>query len=334
MNKYLNEKFEGNLEAALYFQMLRIRELEEAIADRYPEGKMRCPTHLSIGQEGTAAACGTALLKEDFAVSTHRGHAHYLSKLGDSKAFIAEIYGKETGCAKGFGGSMHLIDKSVNFMGTVAIVGGSIPIGVGLGLSIKLNQTSQVSCVYLGDGSIEEGVFFESANFAAVKNLPVVFICENNLYSVYSPLKVRQPKGRKIYEFAKAIGMDVGHCDGNDPLASYELIQTHLNKIREGGGPSFLEFSTYRWREHCGPNYDNHIGYRTESEFEEWKLKDPVTTFRDKVISHSLIEPHLIESIENMVKKEVNEAFQFAEESKFPKVDSFDSYLYESEGPT
>ena len=162
----------------LLYQMLRIRLIEEAIAERYPEQKMRTPTHLSIGQEAVPAAISQCLNKTDYAVSTHRGHAHYFGKGGDLNAMIAELHGKVTGCSRGRGGSMHLIDESVGFMGSTAIVGNTIPIGIGLGLSAKLDAKGQISCIFLGDGAIEEGVFFESLNIAVVQKLPVMFICE------------------------------------------------------------------------------------------------------------------------------------------------------------
>ena len=168
--------------------IMRIRAIEEKIASKYSENKMRCPTHLSIGQEAGPAAISECLSNNDFAVSTHRGHAHYLAKGGDLKSMISEIYGKVTGCSRGKGGSMHLIDKKVGFMGTSAIVGNSIPIGVGLALSCQLKKEKNISVIYLGDGAIEEGVFYESLNFAILRNLRVLFVCENNLYSVYSPL--------------------------------------------------------------------------------------------------------------------------------------------------
>ena len=183
--------------------MYRIRAVEERIAKEYPNGEMRCPVHLSIGQEAVSAIHQLLAKQSDFAVSTHRGHAHYLSKGGDLKAMIAEIYGKKTGCSNGKGGSMHLIDLSVNFMGTSAIVGNSIPVGVGLGFAAKLSGLGNISYIFLGDGAVEEGLFYESVNFAATKKLPVIFICENNLYSVYSPLKVRQPEGRKIFQMVE-----------------------------------------------------------------------------------------------------------------------------------
>src|SRR3990167_5343934 len=190
----------------LFYQMLRIRMIEEAIAENYSKQKMRTPVHLSIGQEAAAAASGAVLRKTDYAVSSHRAHAHYFAKDGNLNAMIAELHGKVTGCSRGRGGSMHLIDQSVGFMGSTAIVGNTIPIGVGLGLSIHLSGDDRVSCIYLGDGAVEEGVFYESLNFAILKKLPILFICENNLYSVYTPLDKRQPAGRKIADFVHAIG--------------------------------------------------------------------------------------------------------------------------------
>ncbi|MBE7411831.1 MAG: thiamine pyrophosphate-dependent dehydrogenase E1 component subunit alpha [Leptospiraceae bacterium] len=301
----------------LYKSALKIRLTEETIANRYPENKMRCPTHLSIGQEGVAASAGMALKKNDFAVSTHRGHAHYLGKGGSIKGLISELYGKKTGCSGGIGGSMHLCDLSCGFVGTTAIVGNSIPLGVGLGLSIQLNKTNQVSCIFFGDGSTEEGVFYESVNFAIIKNLPVIFICENNLYSVYSPLSVRQPKDRKIYEMVSSLGMKSLSGDGNDPYQVFLTINESLDRIRKGGGPEFLEFSTYRYREHCGPYFDNDIGYRTEAEYLEWKIKDPVFRLENEVKKFGLTDKE-IEKIQNEVLNEIEDAFQFAENSEFP----------------
>jgi len=295
--------------------MYRIRVVEEEIAKRYPEGKMRCPVHLSIGQEAVPAAFAESIRNTDFAVSTHRGHAHYLAKGGNLEALIAEIYGKSTGCAKGRGGSMHLIDQSVNFMGTSAIVGNSIPNGVGLALSAQLKGSDQISCVFLGDGAIEEGVFYESVNFAAVRKLPVLFICENNLYSVYSPLSVRQPKGRSIAKMVEAMGVEAAEGDGNDVLATYQIMQNAIDKVRAGGGPFFLEISTYRWREHCGPNFDNDIGYRTQEEFQDWQNKEPISRL-EKVLDQ--IEPNILDTIRTESNAEVQVAFDFAENSPFP----------------
>ena len=298
--------------------MHRIRAVEERIAARYSEGKMRCPTHLSVGQEAVAAAIAECVQSTDFAVSTHRGHAHYLAKGGDLKAMVAELYGKATGCSKGKGGSMHLVDLSVGFMGTSAIVGNSIPVGVGLALSAQLKGTDQISCIFFGDGTVEEGVFYESVNFAAVRRLPVLFICENNLYSVYSPLSVRQPKGRSIAAMVSAMGVNVAEGDGNNALECHEILEAAVKAVRSGQGPWFLEFSTYRWREHCGPYFDNDIGYRSQEEFEQWQRKDPIHQLEESLREQSPTLAASFQVILSEVEAEVTAAFDYAEKSSFP----------------
>lgn len=308
----------------LLFRMKRIRHIEEEISVRYAEQAMRCPVHLCSGQEAVSAAAGLALKASDFAVSGHRAHGHYLGKGGDAAAMLAEIYGKKTGCAGGRGGSMHLIDESVGFMGSTAIVGNTIPVGVGLGLSFKLAGTDQVSCIFFGDGAVETGVFFESMNFAAVQKLPVLFLCENNLYSVYSPLRVRQPEGRKIFELAKAIGVPSAHGDGNDAEQVFAMISDAVARIRSGAGPQFLEFDTYRWREHCGPNFDNDIGYRTEQEYLENRALEPVGRLQEKLLHENRITQAEIDEQEHSVREETDDAFRFAIESPFP--DNADVY--------
>ena len=308
----------NKLDLNLYKNMLLIRLAEEGIAKRYKDGKMRCPTHLSIGQEAAASGVGLALRKTDLALSTHRGHAHYRAKGGSLKRMIAEIYGKSTGCSKGKGGSMHLIDRSVGFEGSTAIVGNTIPIGVGLALSLKLDTKNSISVVYCGDGSVEEGVFYESVNFAVTKKLPVLFVCENNLYSVYSPLKVRQPKNRKIFEMVHSMGIEVGYEDGNDVRKVNSLASKAVSHIRDNGSPYFIELSTYRWREHCGPNYDNDIGYRSEDEFLEWKKRDPIKLFKNTLIREDSRNQKELAKIKNLVQLEVDNAFDFAEKSPFP----------------
>lgn len=277
---------------------------------------MRCPTHLSVGQELVSAVFSLIAKKRDYAVSTHRGHAHYLAKGGSLKKMIAEIYGKETGTSRGKGGSMHLIDLNVNFMGTSAIVGNSIPVGVGLGLAIKLKNEKKISFVFLGDGAIEEGVFYESLNFAIVKQIPVIFICENNLYSVYSSLKVRQPSKRKIYKLAESIGVKSNVCDGNDLNKTYNQMSNAVKYVNSQKKPYFLELKNYRWLEHCGPNYDNNIGYRSEKEFQFWKKKDALIKLRYRLIKNFSLKK--IEKIEKSIISEINKAFEFAENSKFP----------------
>jgi TPP-dependent pyruvate/acetoin dehydrogenase alpha subunit len=289
---------------------------------------MRCPTHLSVGQEAVAAASGLALTNKDMAVSGHRAHAHYLGKGGSLNAMIAEIYGKQSGCSRGKGGSMHLVDETVGFMGSTAIVAGTIPVGVGLGLGIKLRKTDQIVCIYLGDAAVEAGAFYESANFAQLKNLPVLFVCENNLYSVYSPLSVRQPPGRSIASMVAGMGLKTFTGDGNNVEDVFTLTNEAVDAVRAGNGPVFMEFTTYRWLEHCGPNYDNDLGYRTEEEFIEWQKQDPVTNFESKLIRNGLLDTKDIETMNSRISLEINEAFEFAENSPFPEPEEAFEHLY------
>lgn len=312
----------SELARRLLFQMKRIRAVEETIAERYSEFEMRCPTHLSTGQEAVAAAVGAALRRTDLAVSGHRAHAHYLAKGGSLPRMIAEIYGKGTGCAGGHGGSMHLVDIEAGFIGSTAIVAGTVPVGVGLAYASKVKRSDQVTCVFMGDAVAETGVFYESVNFAVLKQLPVLFICENNLYSVYSPLHVRQPAGRSMHEMVAAMGLPAEHGDGNDARDVYAMVSTGIEAIRAGFGPRFFEFATYRWREHCGPKYDNDLGYRTESEFLDWKARDPIGQLERALLSELVMQPPDIEVMEAEILREVGEAFDFARRSPFPAADT------------
>jgi len=306
----------------IYFQMKRIRLVEEEIALRYPEGKMRCPTHLSIGQEITPAICSLFFEETDYCVSTHRGHAHFLAKGGSLNAMIAELYGKSTGCSMGKGGSMHLADRAVNFMGTSAIVGNSIPVGVGLGLAAQLASKDQISCVFLGDGAVEEGVFYESLNFASVRQLPVVFICENNQYSVYSNLAVRQPLDRKISELAATIGVPAKASLGYDIEHAYEVIEQAFRRARCFSEPQFVEISTYRWLEHCGPYTDNHLSYRDEAEYREWKERDPLDRLEKDLVSYSVNSEERLKQVRKEIYAEVMKAFELAESAAEPEASS------------
>ena len=303
----------------LQASMLRIRLVEESIANKYSEQKMRCPTHLSIGQEAIAVGVCSNLTNEDQVLSTHRAHAHYLAKGGCLNSMLAEIYGKVTGCSKGMGGSMHLIDESVGFMGSTAIVGNTIPVAVGLALEKKLNCKKSIACVFFGDGATEEGAFYESVNFAIIHSLPILFICENNLYSVYSGLEVRQPMDRKIYKMVRAMGISAQHANGNDVEEVARKVKHAKTMILKSGGPQFLEFDTYRWREHCGPNFDNNIGYREESEFLKWKKKDPLKNF------YSENSQKYIDRKIDTISQEIDDAHQFADDSKFPTLQEYNA---------
>jgi TPP-dependent pyruvate/acetoin dehydrogenase alpha subunit len=251
-------------------------------------------------------------------VSGHRAHAHYLAKGGDLPAMIAEMYGKATGCSRGKGGSMHLADDAAGFVGSTAIVAGTVPVGVGLAYAMKLRRTDQVSCIFIGDAVAETGVFFEAVNFAVLKRLPVLFVCENNLYSVYSPLRVRQPDGRAIHQMVAAMGLPSAHGDGNDVREVFAQVADGVRAIRAGRGPRFYEFATYRWREHCGPLYDNDIGYRSEAEFRAWQANDPIVRLQSALGNEGALSEDDIAAMEREIKAEVAAAFAFAERSPFP----------------
>lgn len=299
-------------------RMERVRLLEETIAERYSEEKMRCPTHLSIGQEAVPSAIGVALRRDDQVFSTHRSHAHYVGKGGDLGALVAELYGKADGCSGGRGGSMHLSDPSVGFVASTAIVANSIPLAVGAALANSLLGNGLVGCALFGDAAVEEGVFSESVNFAALRALPVLFVCENNQYSVYTHLHDRQPAGRRIHEMVAAMGVRTLAGDGNDALAVLAAVEDATAHARNGKGPVFLEFAMYRWREHCGPFYDNDLGYRTAEEFEEWRARDPVARLEGELVSRGDLDAVGLRSLQDALRAEVAAAFDFAEASPFP----------------
>ena len=305
----------------LFFKMLRIRRIEEAIADRYSEQKMRCPTHLSIGQEGVAVGVSEALKDEDLIMSTHRCHAHYLAKGGDLKKMIAELHGKKTGCSLGRGGSVHLADLSVGMMGSTPITGGSIPIATGLAFTSQLKNDKKITVSFFGEGATEEGAFAESLNFATLKNLPILFVCENNLYSIHSPLNARQASTRDRVKIAEAHGMFSKRGNGNNVEEAYQLATEAVASIRSGNGPSYIELDTYRFREHCGPNFDIGLGYRSEEEFNNWLDKCPVKTYRDKLLSEKVATDHELDAMEIKIQEEIKDAFAFAKESPYPQFD-------------
>ncbi len=311
--------------------MLLIRYVEEKISENYHDQEMRCPTHLSIGQECVAAVLGILLRKSDLVVSTHRGHAHYLAKGGNLDAMIAELYGKEKGCSRGRGGSMHLIDESAGFLGSTAIVGNSIPVGLGIALTRKLEKLDDLACIFLGEAAIETGSFYECANIAATKNYPVLFACENNLYSVYTSLNKRQPIDRKIHKLVEAIGIKSFSCDGNDTRQCFKTTKHAIEYIRKTSKPCFVEYSTYRWKEHCGPNFDNDIGYRTNDEFLFWKSNDPIKKLElDLTKDKKNIKK--IQDFKTNIKVKIDEVFTNAKNASFPNekeayMDEYSNFL-------
>ena len=312
----------------LYYEMLRVRMVEEAIADRYPEQEMRCPVHLCIGQEAVAVGVCAGLARTDYVLSGHRSHGHYLAKGGDLPAMMAELYGKATGCSGGKGGSMHLVDLGAGFLGAAPIVASTLPIAVGAAFGTVMRGEDRVAAAFFGEGATEEGVFHESVNFAALKKLPVVFVCENNFYSVYSPLSVRQPPGREVFRLAQGHGVESHQADGNDVEAVADLAGHAVGKARAGGGPTFLEFKTYRWREHCGPGYDNDLGYRTEAEFLEWKERCPVARLRRRLLADGLACVAELAAMEGRIRDEIEAAFRHARESPVPDAELLMEHVY------
>lgn len=318
-----------NTRLDLYREMLRIRLIEERIGDLYAEQEMRCPTHLSIGQEAPPVGVSAHLRRSDLVFSGHRSHAHYLAKGGNLKGMLAELYGRETGCAAGKGGSQHLIDLDCGFMGSAPILASTISVGVGAAWAAKLDGRDQVFVIYFGDGATEEGTFHEALNFAGTHRLPVVFVCENNLYSVHSTLDVRQPD-RPIHALAPAHGLHALHGDGNDIDVVYDLGGQAVARARRGEGPTMIELATYRWREHCGPNGDLELNYRTAEEFATWQARDPVRVCRDRLGATGELSASADTAMNTAIAAELDEAVAFAKASPFPAPDALARFVYPS----
>lgn len=300
----------------LFIKMLVIRKVEERIAKEYVHQEMRGPVHLSIGQEAAAVGICESLNKDDLMVSTHRGHAHYLAKGGNLDSFIAELYGKASGCSRGHGGSMHLVDWAAGFAGSTSIVGGTIPVGVGLSFAQKLRGDPSVTVVCFGDAAIEEGVFHESANFASLHRLPVIFVCENNLYSCFTHISERQPN-RSMFHVAQAHDLKYLSASGNKVLGVIEAMNSLIGLAKAGEGPSFLELETYRKLEHCGPSSDDHLNYRSPAEVEKWAALDPVEIHKQILVEAREWSAEFEMSLFS-IDKEIDKAFLFAKESPFP----------------
>jgi TPP-dependent pyruvate/acetoin dehydrogenase alpha subunit len=262
----------------LYFAMQLIRQCEEALVDPISAGAVRCPCHLYSGQEAVAVGMCAALQPKDQLFGSHRSHGHFLAKGGSLRGMLAEIYGKESGCSRGRGGSMHLIDPAVGMLGSAPIVAGTISLALGAALAASIRGDGRVVLSFFGDGAAGEGVLYESMNFAAIKKLPIAFVCENNLYSTHLPIAECHAT-RDIYRVAQPFGIDSRQVDGNDVLAVYEAGRAAVDACRKGRGPAFLECLTYRLRGHVGPD-DNIQGARTDirpkSEIAKWRRRDPL----------------------------------------------------------
>ncbi|MFI1205293.1 thiamine pyrophosphate-dependent dehydrogenase E1 component subunit alpha [Streptomyces sp. NPDC020883] len=311
--------------------MVRIRCVEEELGDLYrDEQEMRTPVHFSIGQEATAVGVCAAMLRKDVVYGGHRCHAQYLAKGGDLTAMVAELYGKQSGCAAGRGGSVHLTDKAAGFGASSAILGEMISVAVGAAWSFALRGEPRVAATFFGDGASEEGVFHESLNFAALHRLPVVFVCENNQYSLSSPIDARQPVGTSISGRAQGYGMSTQRVDGNDVFAVFEAARKAVRQCRQGKGPYFLELDTYRWREHVGPHWDYDISGRSKTEVESWVARCPIRRATETL---SVADPDITAELagwETEFRAELHEAVAAARSSPFPAVADLLTGTYES----
>ncbi len=309
------------------FQMLRIRRIEEAIANRYTEQEMRCPTHLCIGEEAIAVGVSSQLQVSDKVFSNHRAHGHYLAKGGDLPKLIAELYGKEDGCCGGRGGSMHLTDLDAGFIASTPIVGGTVPVAAGMAWAMQLRKQPQVTVVYFGDGCFEEGVMHETLNFAALKHLPIIFVCENNEYAVMTGLDDRQPN-RAIHKVARAHGLNSLCGDGNDVEVVAKLSGQAITIAKGGGGAQFIEFLTHRWPEHCGPNEDDDLGYRKQGELDSWKKKCPIEKQKQLCLLKGEINEQDFLQMKQEIDAEIELAFELSHRSLKPDATQVGRYIY------
>lgn len=308
-----------NQAAQYYKNMLVIRRFEEASGRLYMQGKIRGFLHLYIGQEAVAIGSITTLNDDDYVISSYRDHGHALAKGMDPKVAMAELCGKATGSSMGRGGSMHLFDASKNFMGGHAIVGGQMPIAVGLALAIRYREKDQAVICFFGDGAVNQGEFHESLNLASLWRLPVIFLLENNLYGMGSHVDLTHAGGRDIYLGAESYKIPATQVDGMDVLAVRNATAEALKHVRSSGGPFFLEAQTYRFRGHSMADPSS---YRDTSEVDEWKVKDPIERFKLLCLEEKLITTKEIDKIGKNVDDTIEEAVRFAEESPDPKIDS------------
>jgi pyruvate dehydrogenase E1 component alpha subunit len=298
----------------MFRKMVEIRLFEEKVFDLYAQNLVPGTIHLYAGEEAVAVGVCSNLRKDDYITSTHRGHGHCIAKGADLKRTMAEILGKKTGYCKGKGGSMHIADFSIGMLGATAVVGAGIPIAVGAGLSIALRKTDQVVACFFGEGASNQGTFHEGINMAAIWQLPVIFVCENNLYAM-GTRQSRVMLIENIADRAAAYGIPGVVVDGNDVLAVYEATRKAVERARRGGGPTLIECKTYR---HKGHSRVDPARYRPKEEVEEWLAKDPIKRFKERLLQEAVLTAEEIKKIEADVATEIEEAVRFAMESPYP----------------
>jgi pyruvate dehydrogenase E1 component alpha subunit len=314
----------------LLFSMKRIRGVELAVEAEYPKDEMKTPVHLCIGQEAVPVGVCANLRQDDYVLSNHRSHGHYLAKGGDLKAMLAEFYGRETGCSRGHGGSMHLIDTAVGLLGSSAIVGGGVPLAVGAALASQRLGQKRVSVAFFGDAASEEGTTYESMNLARLWKLPVLFVCENNFYSVCSHIDARQHT-RQVVLRARAFDIPAVRVDGTDVLDVHRKAAAAAAHVRRGKGPYFLECQSYRWRGHAGPGDPGAEHYRKPGETERWLKRCPIRLLEKRLLAEGAVTAEDIQKMETILAGEIREAFQFAQSSPLPGPEALQQDLFFSE---
>ena len=304
----------------MYLTMVKIRKFEERVGDLVSQGEIKTPCHLYIGQEAIATGVCLALEKNDFVFGTHRSHGHYIAKGGDLNSLMAEIYGKATGCSKGKGGSMHIAAPEIGVLGTPPIVAASISLAAGAALGAVLKKTNQIAVVFFGDGATNEGVFYESLNFASLKKLPVVFVCENNFYSTH--MSIRECLADvNIVKKAEMFKMPGFQLDGNNVIEVFQTIKKAIDNARQGKGPTLIECQTYRWRGHVGPSNDLDKGLRSKEELDYWMTRCPIKRLEELLIKEGILSESEKNQIFEKIQKEIEEAVKFAKESPYPNED-------------
>jgi len=313
----------------LYRTMITIRKFEERAAKLHEQGKIPGNIHLYVGEEAVAAGVIMSLNPDDKITSTHRGHGHMIAKGGNVKAMMAELYGKETGCCKGKGGSMHIADFSIGSLGASGIVAGGIPIATGSALASKLDRDGKVTVCFLGEGASNQGSFHECLNMASLWKLPVLFVIENNMYAITSPIK--ETVAGKLENRGKPYDIPTKTIDGNNVLEVYEKSIEMVKHARIGSGPSLLICNTYRLLGHFAGEQVLPWRYRTKDEISQWREKCPIKRFKEYLIQQNLLDSDVLDTIDLKVKKLIEESVEFAEVSTYPCEESVFTDVFANE---
>jgi len=326
----MKNKSPSEIKLYLLEQLLFVRNAELMLAEKYKLQIMKTPTHFGVGQEAVAVGVCAALNKSDYVYSHHRSHNHYLAKGGNFFALAAELLGREDGCSNGRGGSVHLTDFDAGFVASTAILGETVAAAVGSALSLSMDKKNNLVASFFGDATLEEGIFYECLIFASLKNLPVLFVCENNGYATESPMGVRQPEGTNFCERVNAFGVKSKKIDGNDVEKVYEETNNAIQYMNEYKKPFFLECTTYRWLEHVGPNYDHELNrtYRTVTELDEWKEKCPVKRISEQLLQEKIITDNELSKLDHQIKEKLTSEFERAQESSWPSKDTLFENTY------